>query len=115
MLMFYFQNPKTTPNDAKQAVAARGLSTAPVMVICGSPWDTSLVYLVVDGTVLLEVNELCQAWSILFALFYILNYQYPKADGGIICTMTFVQKCIFGIRDKVKVPGRVETLSKHIM
>ncbi len=94
-----------------EAVAIKDLTTAPVMVTCGDPWSTTLFYIVVDQQAILQVNEMCQAMCMLFATYYVLNYQYPKPSkrhSGINCTMTFLQKCIFKIKDKLKIPSRVE-------
>ena len=108
------QNPAASPEEALDGVAAKAFSTAPVMVICGrNLWISSLMYIVAEGVILLEVNELCQAMCMLFACYYALNFQYPKSkvNGGIVGTLSFIQHCLFGVKDGERVLGRVESLA----
>ena len=73
--------------------------------------NSSLMYSVVEGVMLLEVNELCQAMCMLFECYCALNFQYPKSkvNGGIVGTLSFIQHCLFGIKDGEKVLGCVES------
>ena len=114
--ILYLQNPASSPGEAVSA-AAKANCSAPVMVICGpDPWTSNLVYIVADGEVLLEVHEVCQAMCLLFAFYYVLNFEYPKSkeNGSLVGTLSFLQKCVFEIKDGEKVLGRVETLASAV-
>jgi len=46
-------------------------------------------YLTVDGTIVGNVSGPVAAIQYVFALFYVLNIQYPKEVG---CTLEFIQR-----------------------
>lgn len=103
------QAPFVAEKDVETDLMSR--NSTPLMVICGSPYSGGCIYLAADGCILLREDDLPRAFAFWFALFYILNVEYPK---DIRSVLIFIQKCILKIEDNDSVPPAVETLFRQL-
>lgn len=102
-LWCYLLQENITTDDA---VALTKDSSALVLISIGDPFVPvdPRILLVCEKAVLLDLVEFTEAAEMLFALYYILNMQYPRGSEA---TYVFVQKHILGIQDSYKVPPKL--------
>lgn len=83
----------------------------PHVVVIGSPFTSSLVYLVAEGQIVLEAVEFLQAIISLIALYYCCNIQYPNKGKQIF---RFIEIQLLKLQGNSVPPRRVLTLIEKL-
>lgn len=64
-----------------------------------------------DGVLIGSTYGIVNSIMLWFATFYVFNMSFPKESKQ---TLTFIQKVILGLKDKLKIPSKIFTLQKRI-
>ena len=72
---------------------------------------TSRFDIYADSVLVCTTGNLVRAYTVLFASFYVFNLVYPSKCVG---TLTFMQKCLCNVQDKVKNVAKVITLLSRL-
>lgn len=84
----------------------------PVIVFQGAnPFESANFDVYADGIKILTVDSIAKAFEMLITCFFVLNIAYPK---DMVKTLTFLQKVIVNLQDKIKNPKAIVTLLSNI-
>ncbi|XP_064475580.1 uncharacterized protein LOC135389463 [Ornithodoros turicata] len=86
--------------DPSQAILEAALPPTPLILSCGSPYESSAFFLAADQRVMTNnLPDFRTALATLLGVYFVFNIEYPSQ---LECSLEFMQRCFLGINSPVQ-------------